>query len=89
MTPKHTLHVDLHTPVRTQIRVVLVTMDTHLSSATERARATLLRDMPGLHLTLHAASEYTGNADATARCIADIEQGDIIVTATVFLEDHL
>ena len=88
MTPKHTLHVDLHTPVRTQIRVVLVTMDTHLSSATERARATLLRDMPGLHLTLHAASEYTGNADATARCIADIEQGDIIVTATVFLEDH-
>ena len=88
MTPKHTLHVDLHPPVRTQIRVVLVTMDTHLSSATERARATLLRDMPGLHLTLHAASEYTGNADATARCIADIEQGDIIVTATVFLEDH-
>jgi magnesium chelatase subunit H len=84
MTPKHTLHAEHTTP----IRVVLVTMDTHLSSAADRARATLMREMPGLHLSLHAASEYTGNAEATARCIADIEQGDIIVTATVFLEDH-
>jgi magnesium chelatase subunit H len=89
MTPKHTSRAEpfgaeQHTP----IRVVLVTMDTHLSSAADRARATLLRDLPGLHLTLHAASEYTGDAEATARCIADIEQGDIIVTATVFLEDH-
>ncbi len=89
MTPKpifraEQMRAELHTP----IRVVLVTMDTHLSSATDRARKTLMRDMPGLHLTLHAASEYTGDAEATARCIADIEQGDIVVTATVFLEDH-
>ena len=93
MTPKHTsraeqLRADMHTPVPTQIRVVLVTMDTHLSSATDRARKDLVREMPGLHLSLHAASEYTGDAEATARCIADIEQGDIVVTATVFLEDH-
>ena len=84
MTPKPTLRAEQHTP----IRVVLVTMDTHVSSATDRARKTLLREMPGLQLSLHAASEYTGDAEATARCIADIEQGDIIVTATVFLEDH-
>jgi magnesium chelatase subunit H len=84
MTPKHTSPAEQDT----QIRVVLVTMDTHLSSATDRARQVLMREMPGLQLSLHAASEYTGDAEATARCIADIEQGDIVVTATVFLEDH-
>ncbi|MBC7716950.1 MAG: cobaltochelatase subunit CobN, partial [Pseudorhodobacter sp.] len=84
MTLKPTSHAELHTP----IRVVLVTMDTHLSSATDRACKILMREMPGLQLSLHAASEYTGDAEATARCISDIEHGDIIVAATVFLEDH-
>ena len=84
MTLKPTSHAELHTP----IRVVLVTMDTHLSSATDRACKILMREMPGLELSLHAASEYTGDAEATARCISDIEHGDIIVAATVFLEDH-
>ncbi len=84
MTQKPTSLAERNTP----IRVVLITMDTHVSSATDRARKTLLREMPGLQLSLHAASEYTGDLDATARCVADIEQGDIIVTATVFLEDH-
>ena len=32
------------------MRVVVVTMDTHLSSATERARAALGREIPGLRV---------------------------------------
>jgi magnesium chelatase subunit H len=70
------------------IRVVIVTMDTHLASATDRARASLSRDIPGLHLSLHAASEYAGNDAALARCRSDIANADIVVAGMLFLEDH-
>jgi magnesium chelatase subunit H len=73
---------------RTPIRVVIVTMDTHLASATERARRTLAAELPGLSVSLHAASEFAGNEAALARCKADIDRGDIIVAGMLFLEDH-
>ncbi|NQW93237.1 MAG: magnesium chelatase subunit H [Polaromonas sp.] len=72
----------------TPIRVVVVTMDTHLASSTQRAHASLMREIPGLHLTMHAASEYAGNDAAIARCKADIAQADIVVAGMLFLEDH-
>ena len=70
------------------VRLCIVTMDTHLASAAERARPTLAREYPGLVLTLHAASEYAGNEHAVARVKADIAQADIIVVGMLFLEDH-
>jgi magnesium chelatase subunit H len=73
-----------HTPVR----VVVVTMDTHLASATGRAHGALSRELPGLQLSLHAASEYTASPAALARCKSDIAQADIIVVGMLFLEDH-
>ena len=73
-----------HTP----IRLVIVTMDTHLASAMARSRAALRRDLPGLHLALHAASEFAGNEAATQRCRADIASADIVVAGMLFLEDH-
>jgi magnesium chelatase subunit H len=72
----------------TPIRVVVVTMDTHLASSTQRAHASLMREIPGLHLSMHAASEYAGNDAAIARCKADIAQADIVVAGMLFLEDH-
>ncbi len=70
------------------IRVVIVTMDTHLASATDRVRPTLARDFPGLTLTMHAASEFAGNEQAAVRVKADIARADIIVAGMLFLEDH-
>jgi len=72
----------------TSIRVVIVTMDTHLASALDRARAELEADIPGLDLRLHAASEWTAHEGALDRCRADIATGDIIVAAMLFMEDH-
>ncbi len=72
----------------TPIRVVVVTMDTHLASSTQRAHASLMREIPGLQLSMHAASEYAGNDAAIARCKADIAQADIVVAGMLFLEDH-
>ena len=76
------------TAAHTPIRVVVVTMDTHLASSTQRAHALLLREIPGLTLSMHAASEYAGNDAAIARCKADIAQADIVVAGMLFLEDH-
>jgi magnesium chelatase subunit H len=70
------------------IRVVVVSMDTHLASSTLRVHNALMREIPGLHLSMHAASEYAGNDAAIARCKADIAQADIVIVGMLFLEDH-
>jgi magnesium chelatase subunit H len=72
----------------TPIKVVIVTMDTHLASSIHRASQTLRREFPGLSLSLHAASEYAGNEALIARCKADIASADIVVAGMLFLEDH-
>ncbi len=71
------------------IRVVIVTMDDHLTGAVERARVLLRRDYPGLTLSLHAAAEWGANAEALARCQEDIAKGDIILATMLFLEDQI
>jgi magnesium chelatase subunit H len=73
---------------RTPLRFVLVTMDTHLASACERARVALARELPGLVMTQHAASEFAADADALERCRADIASADIVVVTMLFMEDH-
>ena len=69
-------------------RVVIVTMDSHLASATIRAQSALSRTFPGLKLTVHAASEWGNSPTALERCIQDIEQGDIVIASMLFLEEH-
>ncbi|MHB8285966.1 MAG: DUF3479 domain-containing protein, partial [Caulobacteraceae bacterium] len=73
----------------TPIRVVIVTLDRHLGGVVARAEATLQRDMPGLTLALHAATDWAEDADALARCLADIALGDIILATMLFMEDHV
>jgi magnesium chelatase subunit H len=72
----------------TPLRVVLVTLDSHLASAAARAERTLVRDLPGLTLAVHAASEWGDNAAAVERCRADIAGGDIVIVTMLFMEDH-
>jgi magnesium chelatase subunit H len=72
----------------TPVRVVIVTMDAHLTSTVERAAQRLAGDLPGLVLTVHAAAEWGTDPDALQRCRADIARGDIIIAAMLFLEDH-
>ena len=81
--PKPTSRADA-----TPVRVVIVTMDTHVASATDRARLSLQRQMPGLSLRVHAASEFTADPAALQRCLADIAQADIVIAFMLFLEEH-
>jgi magnesium chelatase subunit H len=70
------------------IRITIVTMDTHLATATGRARAQLVKQFPGLSLTMHAASEWSSHPKGLERCLADIDKADMVIATMLFLEDH-
>ncbi|MGG5811064.1 magnesium chelatase subunit H [Falsiroseomonas sp. CW058] len=81
--------VNLAAVAAPSMRVVIVTMDSHLASAMMQARAALRREVPGLELAVHAADEWGSDPAALADCLADIARGDIVVAAMLFLEDHI
>jgi len=71
------------------MRVVVVTLDRHLSAVFSRAASSMAAEMPGLQVTLHAATDWGEDGAALERCKADIAQGDIIIAAMLFLEDQV
>jgi len=70
-------------------RVVIVTLDNHLTGAVARVNAQLAREVPGMTLSVHAASNWGANPDALAHCIEEIGKGDIIIATMLFMEDHI
>ena len=73
----------------TPFRIVIVTMDSYLAHAAEAAEEILRRDIPGLELRVHTADEWGQDPALLDACLADIERGDIVVAAMLFLEDHI
>jgi len=72
----------------TPIRVVIITLDHHISGAVERAREELLAEIPGLDLRLHAATGFS-DPKAVDACCADIAEGDIVFANMLFIEEHI
>jgi magnesium chelatase subunit H len=70
------------------VRVVIITLDNHLSGAIERARARFEREQPGVSICFHAAADWENPAKLDA-ARADVARGDIILTSMIFLEDHI
>ncbi|CAH2601012.1 Magnesium-chelatase subunit H [Rhodovastum atsumiense] len=73
----------------TPVRVVVVTMDSHLTGAAERAVTALRAELPGLHLVVHAADEWANDPVVLQACLDDIARGDIIIAAMLFLDEHV
>ena len=71
-----------------EARVVIITLDNHLSGAIERARARFEREQPGVSIAFHAAADWDDQSRLDA-ARADIACGDIIVTSMIFLEDQI
>ena len=71
-----------------KLRVVIVTMDSHLSSATARAAQRLSKEHAALSLEIHAAEEWASNPAALKRCCESIARGNIIIATMLFMEDH-
>ena len=82
--PRHTTAADA-----TPLRVVIVTLDSHIAGTVERATRTLHRELPGLSVTLHAAAEWGSNPHALDLCRADIAQADFVVATMLFLDEHI
>lgn len=82
--PKPTLAADC-----TPVRVLIITLDNHLSSATERATRILHRELPGLTLNLYAAAEFAEEAQKLEECRREIAQAHIIIVNLLVMEDHI
>ncbi len=74
-------------PGKPLMRVVIVTLDNHLSGSVERAERQLAAD--GIAISFHAAADWDSNPAALDACRADIAQGDIIIATMLFLDDHI
>ncbi|TNC13659.1 magnesium chelatase subunit H [Methylobacterium terricola] len=72
-----------------ELRVVIVTLDNHLAGAVERARRVLATTAPGLILGFHAAAEWDTDPAALASCRADIARADIVLSAMLFMDEHV
>ena len=70
------------------MRVVLITLDSHIAGAVERARAQLCEEIPGLELKLHVATNFSSQAAVDA-CTQDIAQLDLIFASMLFIEEHI
>ena len=82
--PKPTLHAE-----QDSVKVVIVTLDGHLASAVARSASELRKDIPGLSLSLHAASEWGASSVALQNCKAAIAEADIIVACMLFVDEHI
>jgi magnesium chelatase subunit H len=74
---------------RCAIGVTIVTLDSHMASAVDRAAIALRKELPGLRLTLHALAEWGDDPGAAERCRDDIEAADIVIANMIFMEDHI
>ncbi len=81
--PKRTTAAD-----STPIHVVIITLDAHVGRAMDRAREALKQELPGLTLSLHAASDWEHDEEALEQCRHDIANGDIVVANMLFMEHH-
>jgi magnesium chelatase subunit H len=71
------------------VRVVVVTMDSHLGGAMTRAAQSLRSEISGLEVTMHAADEWAGDAASLALCNQDIARANIVLVTMLFLDEHI
>ena len=73
----------------TPVRVVVITLDNHLSGAFSRAQAQFARAGTGVTIGFHAAADWEEKAGTLDAARDDIAQADIILCTMLFLEDHI
>ena len=70
------------------LRVVLVTLDNHVSGAWSRAADALAKQVPALSVSAHAATGWDRDPAALDDTLAAIAEGDIvIVTCLLYTSD--
>lgn len=72
---------------RPSVRVVIVTLDNHLSGAVERANQQLAKDK--VSIGFYAAADWDRDPSVLENAKTDIATADIIISTMLFLEDHV
>ncbi len=73
----------------TPVRIVIVTMDSHLAAAAVQVECSLRAELPGLSLSVHSADVWGHDQAALAGCHAAIAGADIVIAAMLFLGEHV
>ncbi|OYW23850.1 MULTISPECIES: magnesium chelatase subunit H [unclassified Sphingomonas] len=73
----------------TPVRVVVITLDNHLSGAFQRAQRQFDQAGSGVTIGFHAAADWEEKPETLEAARADILRGDIILCTMLFLEDHI
>jgi magnesium chelatase subunit H len=73
----------------TPVRVVVITLDNHLSGAFQRAQGQFARAGTGVTIGFHAAADWEEKPGSLDAARADIARADIILCTMLFLEDHI
>lgn len=71
------------------VRVVVITLDNHLSGAFQRAQQQFDKTNAGVTIGFHAASDWEEKPHSLDAARADIARADIILCTMLFLEDHI
>ncbi len=70
-------------------RFVIVTLDAHAAGPAARVAPALVKDFPGIQVSVHAAAEWAENPAALARAKADVRAADFVVANLLFIEEHI
>jgi magnesium chelatase subunit H len=89
MTPAAISLADRAPAEAVAVRVVIITLDKHLNGVFQRAAQDLFRAIPGLTLSVHAATDWADDQQALERCLTDIGGANIILASQLFMEDQV
>ncbi|RPF71771.1 cobaltochelatase subunit CobN [Aurantiacibacter spongiae] len=70
------------------LRMVVLTLDAHLSHALEQAADRVRADLPGFRLDIFVASHWADGENRAAAARRAIARADIVVTHMLFMEEH-
>jgi magnesium chelatase subunit H len=69
--------------------VAIVTLDSHLAGAVERAQAEFQGEGTAVRISLHAAAEWDRSPRALEATLGAIAAADIVIATMLFVDDHI
>ncbi|MEM9704640.1 MAG: magnesium chelatase subunit H [Pseudomonadota bacterium] len=71
------------------VRIVMISLDHHLSGVAAAAEAQLRKKIPNLQIAFHAAADWNRDQTALADCHSDIANANIIIASMIFTDEHI
>jgi magnesium chelatase subunit H len=82
-------HQEADAKAKTGYRFVILTLDAHAAGPATRIAPRLVKDFPGIEVSVHAAAEWAENPASLARAKAAIADANMVVANLLFIEEHI